>query len=197
MTSRLPRLAAACAGLFAFAAQAHEAHEATSLLAGLAHPLAADHLFVAAAVGLWSAFALRGRMAALTAAAFTAGAVLPMLAWVAGLQFAAPEHALALTVLLAAALLALTGAGRQAGTTAVAAALFVTGIAHGAAHAAEAPALAGGYLTGLALTTLGLQALGAACALHLRARFERAAPRLLAAAGGALGCTGAWLLAQL
>jgi urease accessory protein len=178
------------------AAQAHTGHGTHSLMAGLAHPLGLDHLLAMVAVGVWSVFGLPTGKAwwgpatfllalLVSAAAATAGATLPLL-----------EHAIALSVVVLGALLALAHRGAPwwvgTGLVALAAAL------HGLAHGAEAPATGhGAYALGFLLTTVMLHTGGVGLGVAIRRWLAERSGWALAGLGTALGVTGLALVTQL
>ncbi|MCA0241961.1 MAG: HupE/UreJ family protein [Proteobacteria bacterium] len=181
-------------------AAAHTGHETAGAVAGLAHPLALDHVLAMVAVGLWSAAALPPSQRLRGPAAF----VLAMLAGASlgttlGAQLRAPgivEAGIAASVLVFGALVAAPRLlPRGVGLALVAAA----GALHGLAHGAELPAGGGfaGYAGGFVATTVLLHAAGLGLGrqlLALPARLSRGAQALL---GGGLGAAGLALIAQL
>ncbi len=163
---------------------AHTGHGTDSFQTGLVHPLAADHLLVIVAVGIWSAavFGAERRvfgaivfMAALLAGA-TAGLGAPAGGWL--------EPAVAASVaVFGALLLAPTALPRAAALCIVALAAAL----HGFAHGAELPSGASfaAYAAGFLATTAGALVLGVALG-HLMLRAQRYVWALAAALLGSV-----------
>jgi len=156
--------------------------------AGLAHPLHGwDHLLALLAVGLWSA-QQRGSARGWLPAAFVAGTAVGVGFGAAGFGLPGLEPALATSVLVLGALIAL--AVRPALPLGLG---LVTAFAlvHGLAHGAEAPATIGiaGYMAGLLMATAALHAAGyggGVVASRTSAFLPRAVGIICAAAGGVL-----------
>ena len=192
---RLSFMAPALLALLAAAgpALAHPGHagpDTVGLLAGLLHPLGADHLLAMLAVGLWSAVALPLQRRLQGPAAFL-GAMLA--GAVAGRALGAPglvEPALALSLPAFGLLIALPRLLPAGGGLAL---VLLAGALHGLAHGAEAPAAApfAGYAFGFVATTALLHVGGLALGRQLAAlpqRLSRASLRVLAGGLGAAGC---------
>lgn len=177
---RLPALIL-ITGLAATPVLAHPGHDASSLAAGLEHPLSGmDHLLAMLAVGLWAS--LRGGQAQWAwpasflvsmAAGFGLGQVMPGL----GVEPVILASVIVLGGLIAA----------DARMPSVLAALLigVFGLAHGYAHGVEAPGAGLAFPLGFLLATAGLHTVGLLAGLTLKRRPTLA--RLLgagAAAGG-------------
>lgn len=162
--------AAATLALGATIAHAHTGHgAATSLLQGVLHPLAPDHLLAAVAVGLWSARALPAGRVWQGPAVFLLALVASALAANAGLAFAWTEQGIVLGIALFAVLLVLACRGvtvpPAGGLALVAAAASLHGLAHGAeASGASFAAYAAGFLA----TTAVLQAAGLSAGFALQ-----------------------------
>lgn len=182
--------------LLAGSAQAHTGHDASSLMAGLVHPLGLDHMLAMLAVGLWSVRVLPAQRAwqgpALFMLALVAGSFWGLL----GFQFAMLEQLVALSVVLFGAMLvmsvhkvpALLGLGVVA----------VSALVHGMAHGAEAPASGlAGYALGFMVTTAALHFGGVATGLGLRKFMARKAGAVVVSLGSMLGLTGLYLASQL
>jgi urease accessory protein len=188
--------AAATLALAATCAQAHPGHGASTLLQGLAHPLALDHLLAAVAVGLWSARALPAGRAWQGPVVFLCCLVAGALAAQAGFGFGWVEQGIALSVALFGAMLVLAARGASPaagrGLWLVAGAAVLHGLAHGAEVAA--PAFAS-YALGFLATTAALHVAGvsAGCVLQrLRGWLGRG---LMFGLGTALGAAGLHFLA--
>ena len=187
--------AAASLLVLAGSAQAHTGHDASSLMAGLVHPLGLDHLLAMLAVGLWSVRVLPAQRAwqgpALFMLALVAGAALGL----AGLQFALLEQMIALSVVLFGAMLIMSA--RRLPIALGLGAVTVAALAHGMAHGAAAPA--GGFI-GYALGFLGATAVlhfgGVAVGLGLRKFMARKVGTVVVSLGSVLCLTGLYLLSQ-
>jgi urease accessory protein len=163
------------------------------LLSGFGHPvIGPDHLAFIVAIGI-AAGLLRGGLAVI--AAFIVSSTAGVLVHVARLDVPLVEPLVALSVLVAGALLALGGhIARQPGWTALAA---VAGLLHGYAFGetvvgAERGVM-GAYLVGLAV----IMSLIAWSFMHLTQRFaaiDLGNDRRVRIAGVALGCVGLVLL---
>jgi urease accessory protein len=147
--------------LAATPALAHPGHGG-GFAAGLGHPLGGiDHVLAMLAVGLWAA--LRGGRAAMAwPAAFVAAMAAGFVAVQAGLAVPQVETMIAGSVILLGAAVALRLAG-PIWIGAVAIAAF--GLAHGAAHGAEASGAPALFAIGFVLASLSLHVLGFAPAL--------------------------------
>jgi len=177
-------------------AHAHTGHDASTLVAGLVHPLGLDHLLAMLAVGLWSVRVLPAQRAwqgpALFMLALVVGAVLGGM----GFQFAMLEQLIALSVMLFGVMLmmrvhkvpAMLGLG----------AVAVSALAHGMAHGAEAPASGFGvYALGFLVTTAVLHFGGVATGLGLQKFMARKAGAVVVTLGSVLGLTGLYLTSQV
>jgi urease accessory protein len=178
-------------------AAAHPGHEATSFMAGLAHPLwGADHLLAMLAVGLWSVAALPARQRLMGPLGFMAALALGAVAGSAGLHLGWLEAGVAVSLLVMAALLASAAPTKvHVSPTAGLALVAVTGLLHGLAHGSEAPAsgLLGAYLAGMLATSGLLHGLG----LALGQRLMSLKPWVWRLAAGGVGAAGALLLARV
>jgi urease accessory protein len=176
-------------------AHAHTGHGTASLLQGLAHPLAPDHLLAAVAVGLWSARALPAGRRWQGPAVFLAALVAAALAGHAGTALPFVDQAIAASVMLFGAMLALTWRG-AAGSPARG--LLLVGAAaalHGLAHGAEASGAAfAAYASGFLATTALLHAGGVCAGLALQRVRASLAERIALALGAGLGAAGLYLL---
>lgn len=149
---------------------------------GWMHPLTGlDHMLAMVAVGLWSA-QLGGRALALVPTAFVAAMALGSFAGVQQWPLPAVEPAIAISVLVLGAAIAL--ANRCAWALACFAALLF-GLVHGYAHGAEMPQAADplNYAAGFLLTTAGLHIAGAVGGLIV---LDQPAGRQWLRGGGAL-----------
>lgn len=167
-------------------ADAHGVHGAASSFgAGFTHPFSGlDHAFAMIAIGLYAAqarFALRWRIAVGACAALGAGTML------AAVMPAEPFFEALVTVSVCALGLLLLGE-RVIATGWALAGIAIFAFAHGAVHAIEQPVefSSAGYVSGVLVASVVLQAMGAALAhlLDHRARL----------AGVPLAAAGAWLL---
>lgn len=182
------------------AVMAHPGHDEAGggLLAGLLHPLLGlDHLLAMLGVGLWSSQGAsptwgRSRFSILASpssfvAAMVAGAALAIAGW----TLPWIEYWVAASLLALGACLVM--ASRSGGIAPLAmAGLF--GLAHGAAHGAELPAMAEpfAYVAGFSLSTVALLSAGTRAGKWLAERN----PRLIPVAGSVLAMSGlAFLLA--
>lgn len=179
---------AALLAVASLAAAAHTGHDSSGLMAGLAHPLGADHLLAVLAVGLWSAVAARGAQRLAAPAAFIAALLAGALAGHAGWMPPLAEQGIAASVALLGALLA---APRLLPRAAALAAIAAAGVLHGLAHGAEAGGGFAAYVAGLLLATAVLHGAGLALGAPL-ARWHAGVRQALAIA---LGLAGALLLA--
>lgn len=157
------RLRLPLAAALVLAAGAAEAHTGTmhvhSLAEGLTHPLTgADHLLAMVAVGLIAA-RCRGRAVLAVPAAFVGAMVVGAGLGMAGFAVGAAETGIALSLLVLGALAALARPLPAAAAATIAA---LSGLAHGIAHGAEAPADGAtlAYLAGMLATTAILHAAG-------------------------------------
>ncbi len=178
------------------AAQAHTGHGTHSLMAGLVHPLGWDHLLAMVAVGVWSVLGLPSGKAGWGPVTFVLVLLVSATVGMAGVTLPYLEHAIALSVAVFGALLALARQGLPVwagmGLVALAASL------HGLAHGAEAPTTGHmGYALGFVLTTAALHAGGLSLGLAIRRWMAERSGVALAGLGAALGVTGLALVAQL
>lgn len=185
------RSLAALAVLAATPALAHTGAGATAgLAAGLAHPLVGlDHLLAMVAVGLWAGL-VGGRAVWAWPAAFVSVMVAGALAAMAGLPGPGAELAIALSVFVLGAAVALRlPAGLALGAALCGAFAFF----HGHAHGAELPQGGGAaaYVAGFVIATAALHAAGVALALGLS---RLTLPWLPRVAGGAVAVAGVVLL---
>ena len=189
----LAKLAATGLLVLAGSAQAHTGHDASGLVSGLFHPLGLDHMLAMLAVGLWSVNALPAQRAwqgpALFMLALMVGAVIGL----QGLQFAMLEHLTALSLVLFGALLmmrvhqvpVLLGWGVVA----------LSGLVHGMAHGAEAPAHGiSAYAFGFLATTAVLHFAGIATGLGLRNFMSRRSSVVVVLLGSILSLAGLYLI---
>jgi urease accessory protein len=192
MTARLALAAALLAA--AGTASAHTGHGTLGFFAGLAHPLASDHLLAMVAVGAWAAVASHGAKRALAPLAFVAamltGAVLAAAWGNSALALPLVEVSIALSLVLMGAMLVWARRlAPQAGLVLIAA----MGALHGIAHGAELPAGSAfvSYAAGFVLTTALLHAVG----LWAGTRWAQAPLRRWRLAGTSLAGAGLVLLA--
>jgi len=136
----------------------HGAHDGHTLAAGLAHPLAADHLLAVLAVGLWSVLALPKGKAWQGPALFLLA--LPLAAWAGLTGFMLPfmGWALALSVLLFGVLLLLAAARQRVPAALGLGLVLLAGLLHGLSHGFAAP--------GAGLAVYGLGIMVATAAMH-------------------------------
>lgn len=176
------------------AAWAHTGHGTQSLWAGMAHPLALDHLMAMVAVGMWSAAAFTRNLRVVGPVVFMLGLLGGAgLAWVlaVGPVGTAVEVAIATSLVLLASMLCAPRAWpAPLGLGLVAAAAVL----HGLAHGAELPAGAGfaGYAAGFLLTTALLHGLGLVTGQAM-ARAQVWVWRAVAALLGGTGILLAWV----
>lgn len=180
----------------ATAASAHTGHAVHGMLAGLVHPLGMDHLLAMLAVGLWSVFALPARKAWMGPAVFLLALALAAVAGAEGLTVPGMEHAIAASVVLFGAMLAL--ATRPIHPAPGLALIATAASLHGLAHGAEAPLAASftSYAAGFLLTTAVLHISGVLAGLALRRRAAGRTQPVLRSLGTAVGMAGCWLLMQ-
>ena len=168
-----------------------DAHSDISFMRGLLHPLGGlDHLAAMLAVGVWSALTARRLWTAplAFAAMLLAGALLGL----AGIDTAAVEPMVAVSLLL----LGLLVARRTHLPAALAASLVgVFALFHGVAHGTELAGAANTWapLAGMLIMTVALHGAGLAIGLALRKRSVWGT-RL---AGASVGLLGSFLLLQL
>ena len=170
--------------MLATPASAHTgAHLSFSFGSGFLHPLhGLDHLLAMFAVGLFAA-QLRGRAIWLVPGAFVAMMIVGALLGMSGIEIAAIELGILLSVIAIALPVALA-LGMPA--SAAMAYVGVFALFHGAAHGAELPAGADSwpYVAGFTLATALVHAAGIAVGLACgRADFGRGALALRAAGG--------------
>jgi urease accessory protein len=187
-------IAAALASLAVLAgtAQAHTGlpHVHDPFLAGLTHPwLGLDHLAAMAAVGVWAAQlggSLRWKLPAAFMTAMLVGALL-------GLRLGTWAFADTGILCTIVGLGLMVGLAARPAAPAAFAAAAVSGLLHGYAHGAEAPAGPAAYFAGFLLATAALHALGLALAtLALRGGGRSA--RLVRGAGFAAAAAAAFAL---
>lgn len=167
----------------------------TGFVHGLEHPIfGPDHLLAMLAVGLWSGFALPGRVWA-GAASFLGAMSLGAAASWAGIGFPGVESAITASVLVFGMLVLLARVGQPKALT-LATLLTIAGFAsaHGHAHATEATGGAIGYLAGFLLATTALHLAGIllarACAGGLVGRLVQGALGVGIAASGLMLIAG-------
>lgn len=180
----------------ALGAQAHTGHGTHSLLAGLAHPLGADHLLAMVAVGIWSVSALPAGKAWQGPLTFLLALVLSAVAGMMGVTLSYLEHAISLSVVLFGAMLILAAKPLSPaiglGLVAFAASL------HGLAHGAETPESGfAGYAVGFLLTTAALHLGGVSVGLAFKRWLADRSGLALGGLGMALGGSGLYLFSQL
>jgi urease accessory protein len=172
--------------LRAACAQAHPGHGTLDFAAGLAHPFGGlDHLLAMVAVGVWSAAVLPAGRRAIGPAVFLAALLAGALAAVAGLQMPGVEVAIAGSVAVLGAMLAMgRRTGLAAGLLLIAAAALLHGIAHGSEMMSGQTfaAYAGGFMLGSGLLH-GAGLAGGAALARLPAWTARAVASLIAASG--------------
>jgi urease accessory protein len=179
-------------------AQAHTGHGTESLMAGLAHPLGADHLLAMLAVGLWSVNALPSHKAWQGPLTFMLALVVSALLGSLGLTLPFIEHAIALSVLVFGGMVVLTASrqwlGNGWGLVLIAAAASL----HGMAHGAEAPGTGfAGYALGFLASTACLHLAGVGVGQGLR-RFMAAHSKLaLGGLGSAMAGAGLYLFSHV
>jgi urease accessory protein len=169
-------------------AWAHAGHGGSGFLPGFLHPfLGLDHVLTMIAVGVWAA-QLGGRALWAVPTAFTAAMALGGALGYFGVSIPLTELLIATSVLLLGLLVSL---GVRLPVTCGVLLVAVFAPFHGAAHAAEAPALTSfvTYATGFLLATAFLHAAGLLAAIAVRAR-----PAMLRLAAAPVALAGAWLL---
>lgn len=168
---------------------AHDGHDHSGLLAGIAHPITGlDHLLAMLAVGLWAA-QQSGAMRWALPLTFVGTMLLGGLLGFAGLQIPLMETGIAGSV-LAFGLLVAVAARLPLAMALGLTALFA--LTHGVAHGLELPALASpwGYAAGFVAATAALHGAGYALVRWL----PQAAAPLVRVAGAASAGAGLWLL---
>lgn len=186
------RILTAAAALSLAAAPAF-AHTGVGAHSGFAHPLfGLDHLLAMVAVGAWAAL-LGGRALWLVPAAFVAAMVAGGALAVSGVALPMVETAIALSVVVLGALVAVNARVVVGLGMAVVAAFAVF---HGHAHGSELPTglSAAGYAAGFALATALLHAAGAALATVV---VRLASTRAVRWAGAATAAAGIGIAAGL
>lgn len=165
------------------AVEAHTGLHAGGTLAAFTHAFTGvDHLLAMLAIGAWGASASR-----LAPVAFVAAALLGAIAGATGYALSSLETWLALSLVLAGAVIAARRAPALRWLLVAAAAM---GVVHGNAHGLEvAGAGAVASLAAFGVGTASLHALGYATARGLATR----APRGLRAVGAAIALVGGWL----
>ena len=179
---------AAGLGLMAAPALAHPGHGVAGFGDGVLHPLlGADHLAAMLAVGLWSGFAMPGKLWAGAASFLAAMLIGAGLAWF-GLTLAGVEPGILASVLVLGVMVLAARQTQSRAVTGVSLAV-IAGFAslHGYAHAVEATGA--GYLLGFVATTAALHLAGIALA-RATARWD-VAQKLL---GGAVAASGLFLM---
>jgi len=187
----LSRLVVAVSGWgAATAACAHTGHATDSLFAGLAHPLAADHLLVMVAVGIWSAAALPAGRRAFGPLIFMTGLLAGAIAGLTATAGPLLEFGVAASV---AAFAALVLALRALPVPLALAIVVAAAGLHGLAHGAELPAAGAfaAYAAGFTAATAVLHALG----LALGGAMLQARRWVWGAVAAALGTSAMVLLA--
>ncbi len=191
------RILAPLAGLAGLAwagpACAHVGHGAQGFAHGLAHPLGGlDHMLAMVGVGLL-ACVFKGRTLWLAPLSFVAMMLVGALVGAEHLPFAGLERAIAASVILIGALIAL---GPRIPLPAALAGVATAGLLHGYAHGAElAPGVdALAYGAGFVLATIAMHAVGVSAGLVLA---RRARVGLLRASGAALVAAGVALTAAV
>ena len=186
--------AAAALSLLAAPALAHTGAGAGSgFAAGFAHPLfGLDHLLAMLAVGAWGA-PLGGRAVWLVPAAFVVAMVAGGTLSLSGVALPMVETAIALSVVVLGALVAVNARVALGAGMAVVAAFAVF---HGHAHGTELPSglSAAGYAVGFALATALLHAAGIAVVAAL---VRVASTRAVRYAGLATAAAGVGIVAGL
>ncbi len=180
-------LALAFAPALAFA---HPGHDASGLMAGIAHPLSGlDHLLAMLAVGLWAA-QQKGAARWALPLTFVGTLLIGGLLGFEGLEVPFMEQGIASSVLALGLLVAVALRPPMAVAVGLGA-LFA--LAHGVAHGLELPEIASpwSYATGFVAATAALHAVGFAL---VRVLPQAAAP-LVRVAGAASAASGAWMLA--
>jgi urease accessory protein len=172
--SRIASLAAWSTLLFSAAAAAHPLQEhiaeaagmASSAVAGLMHPLTgADHLCAMIAVGMWSA--MTARRVWVAPLAFAAVLLLGAVLGVARVPMPATEPMIAASLLVLGLLVAARARLPEwAGASIAALFAFFHGHAHG--HELPESAIAGAYIAGFMVATIGLHCAGIGAGVALR-----------------------------
>lgn len=169
---------------------AHTGHDASGMLAGIAHPLTGlDHLLAMLAVGLWAA-QQQGPARWMLPATFVGSLLTGGLLGFEGVEIPFMETGIAASV-LALGLLVAVAARLPVVVSVGLTALFA--LTHGVAHGLELPELASpwGYACGVVAATACLHATGYATVRWL----PGAAAPLVRIAGAASAGAGVWLLA--
>jgi len=177
-------------------AGAHTGHGTQSLMAGLAHPLAADHLLAMLAVGVWSVSALPAHKAWQGPATFLLALVLSAVLGAAGVTAPYLEHAIALSVVLFGLMLVL--AAKTMPTAFGLGLIALAALLHGLAHGAETPQTGfAGYAAGFLLVTGGLHMGGVGMGLSIRRWLAARSVTVLNGLGAGLGVAGLYLFNQV
>jgi urease accessory protein len=178
--------------------QAHTGHGTDSLMAGLSHPLGADHLLAVLAVGLWSISALPANKAWQGPATFMLTLMVSALMGAMGLSLPFIEHAIALSVVVFGGMLVLAGQhrfgahGMGLGLIATAATL------HGLAHGAETPDTGfAGYAIGFLAMTACLHFGGVGLGMGIRRWMSQRNSLALGGLGAAMAGAGLYLFIQV
>jgi urease accessory protein len=179
-------------------AHAHTGHGTTSLMAGLTHPLGADHLLAMLAVGVWSVSALPAHKAWQGPVTFMLALMMSALLGNQGLTVPFMEQAIALSVVVFGSMLVLSAQRRlkspQWGLGLIAAAASL----HGLAHGAETPDSGfAAYAIGFLLMTACLHFGGVAIGLAVRRMWAPHSKLALTGLGGAMATAGLYLLTQV
>ena len=196
MTRRLPLIITALV-LLSTAAEAHTGIGATrGFQHGFGHPFSGlDHILAMVAVGLYAA-SLRGRALYLVPTAFVAMMALGGAIGIGGIALPFVELAIALSVLVLGAAVALR---IDLSTMAAVALVGFFAIFHGHAHGAEMPVDASGlsYAVGFVVATALLHVIGIGFGLATSLAPERTARSAAQAAGAAIALAGVGLLFNL
>jgi len=182
----------ASAGAFA-----HTGHGTDGFMAGLEHPLGADHLLAMLAVGLWSVFALPVGRVWQGPATFMLALVVSALFGASGVHVPYLEHAISASVVVFGLMLVL--ATHQPPVFMGLGLIGVAASLHGLAHGAEAPESGAfaAYAAGFLLTTAVLHFGGVFAGLSVRKWFGQHAGKIVGGLGAAFSGAGVFLLAQI
>lgn len=202
MKQKIPALLQICIlSLLAIApswSHAHTGHSTTSLMAGLSHPLGADHLLAMLAVGVWSVSALPAQKA--WKGPLTFMLVMMMSAWLGQQGLALPfmEQAIALSVTMFGGLLVFTALGRLKGHNFGLGLMAAAASLHGLAHGVETPETGFGlYAIGFLVMTSVLHFGGVTIGLTLRRNLAHHSQLALGSLGSAMAAAGLYLFTQV
>jgi urease accessory protein len=179
-------------------AHAHTGHGTASLMAGLSHPLGADHLLAMLAVGVWSVSALPIHKAWHGPMTFIVALMLSAVLGNQGLTLPFMEQAIALSVVVFGGMLVLATQQRLKDPSWVLGLIAVAASLHGLAHGAETPETGfAAYAIGFLAMTAGLHFGGVAIGFALRRMLAHHSKLALGGLGSAMAVAGLYLFTQV